>query len=290
MNDASARWMMHLQDELCICKMNDASVRRTMQQYSVMRCDRLGRPAGGVCVLIPRDLRCHRVNLSHNLELLLHNSGTELVCLDLFMSRVKYRFINVYRPPNLTTVQVVALTKLLSDLSDPSCTCIILGDFNLPKINWLKSKTVFDGIHNVIFDCMSSLGMTQFITDVTRISNSGTANILDLVFSNDPLSINVNATLPPLSTSDHNIIEFEVFFPPNQSSLDAPGLSVSHETVIPSAIFDDMSLTIYDWSKADFSAIVLNLTLINPRGLLQPPCSFSPVSFSRIFFPQNVSR
>ena len=165
-----------------------------------MRCDRRDRPAGGICVLIPRDLRCHRVNLSPNLDILLQNSGTELVCLDLFMSRVKYRFINVYRPPNLTTAQVAALTKLLSDLSDPSCTCIVLGDFNLPKINWLKSETVIrviDGIHNVIFDCMSSLGMTQFITDVTGISNSGTANILDLVFSNDPLSINVNAMLPP---------------------------------------------------------------------------------------------
>ena len=166
---------------------------------------------GRLCSNSP-DLRCHRVNLPPNLELLLQNSGTELVCLDLFMSRIKYRFINVYRPPNLTTVQVVALTKLLSDLSDPSCTCTILGDFNLPKINWLKSETVIDGIHNVIFDCMSSLRMTQFITDVTRISNSGTANISDLVFSNDPLSINVNATLPPLSTSDPNIIEFEVFF------------------------------------------------------------------------------
>ena len=29
--------------------------------------------------------------------------------------------------------------------------------------------------------------------------------------------------------------------------------------------------------------------LKRPRGLLQPPCSFSPVSFSRIFFSQNVS-
>ena len=90
---------------------------------------------------------------------------------------------------------------------------IILGDFNLPKINWVDVGTVYDGIPDIMFDCMSSLGMIQFVIEATGIGNTGIENILDLVFSNDPLSVNIDSMHPPLSTSDHNLIEFEVFFP-----------------------------------------------------------------------------
>ena len=56
-------------------------------------------------------------------------------------------------------------------------------------------------------------------------------------------------------------------FPHNQSSIDTPGLSVSHQAVIPAAISDDMGLTIYDWSKVDFSAICFELNSINWQDL-----------------------
>ena len=104
-----------------------SSLLDPQQQYTIMRCDRQVRSAGGVCVFISRDIRSHRVTLSTNLDILLRDSGVELVCFELFMSRVKYRFITLYRPPNLTKLQAVILSNILSELTDPNITCIIPG-------------------------------------------------------------------------------------------------------------------------------------------------------------------
>ena len=58
---------------------------------------------------------------------------------------------------------------------------------------------------------MSLLGMSQFVCDPTGMSESNNNNILDLIFSNDPLSVHVADHLAPLSTSDHHVIEFSIF-------------------------------------------------------------------------------
>ena len=59
---------------------------------------------------------------------------------------------------------------------------------------------------------MSHLGMSQLVTQPTRITNTGQANILDLIFTNDPLSINIVNFLPPFSTSDHLMIDFVIYY------------------------------------------------------------------------------
>ena len=90
---------------------------------------------------------------------------------------------------------------------------------------------------------MSSLGMTQFVCEPTRVSKTNSDNILDLIFSNDPISVHVSNHMPPLSTSDHHIIEFSIFFPSNTNNL------------LTNDGTPSVRLPIYDWTGADFTAI-----------------------------------
>ena len=92
-----------------------------------------------------------------------------------------------------------AFVKLMSVLVDPHITTFIMGDLNLPKINWSASSSANDGIHDVIFYFLCSYGFTQFVTDPTRFKNEPTSdstvpegNILDIILSTDHLSIDID--------------------------------------------------------------------------------------------------
>ena len=84
--------------------------------------------------------------------------------------------------------------------------------------------------------------MSQLVTQPTRIANTGHANILDLILTNDPLSINIINYLPPFSTSDHLMIHFIIYY---NSVSNIPDDTDLHETHLPK----------YDWSNGDYDKI-----------------------------------
>ena len=184
-------------------------------------------------------------------DVLCSGSGCDVLHFEIILKSCKFRIILVYRPPNSDRYANIALAKLLSSLVDPHLldTTIILGDFNLPCIDWSNSHVKIDGIHDCIFNCMSSLGMSQLVTQPTRIANTGHSNILDLIFSNDPLSIGVINYLPPFSTSDHMTIEFIIHC---NNDLTTPPVDAG---------FDETYLPMFDWSKGDYDKI--NESLFN---------------------------
>ena len=86
---------------------------------------------------------------------------------------------------------------------------------------------------------MQSLGMVQFVSDSTRVSSSTPQNILDLVFSNDPLLIQNMNQLPPLSSSDHNIIDFIILLPLELTRVhcyDSDSIPHDHFNSLPNSI------------------------------------------------------
>ena len=144
--------------------------------------------------------------------------------------------------------QLTALVNLLDELSCTKHTTFVCGDFIFPDINWINFKTSFDGINDLFLNTMSSLGMTQFVLEPTRLSSSSSSadNVLDLIFSNDSCSIKIDNIMPPMSTSDHNVIEFTIFLPDSIDNPTAPNATTSHQ---------DISLTSYNWNSANFQAI-----------------------------------
>ena len=195
-------------------------------KYTVLRRDRAEQRTGGeVCALVLKQYTCRQLFLSTTCDDLRSDSGCDILYLEILLGHPKFRIILIYRPPNscfkfhIVSSQAIALDKLLTLFVDPHLTdsTIILGDFNLPGINWFNSCTKIDGIPERIFNCMSFLGMHQIVTQPTRIASTGQSSILDLILTNDPLSINVGNYLSPFSTSDHLMIHFSIYHMQAQS-------------------------------------------------------------------------
>ena len=69
---------------------------------------------------------------------------------------------------------------------------IILGDFNLPLIDWSNNSSPHDNVHDTFLDCFRHLGMTQFVTVPTRYNSKGDGNILDIILCNNCMAVKHN--------------------------------------------------------------------------------------------------
>ena len=238
------------------------------KQFSIFRCDRntntnSHREGGGVCAFVSRDFKSVPIDFSARCKQLFDLTCCEVMCFEIHFISTVYRFILVYRPPNSCYCNseklkssLKSLTSLLTELTHCRHTTFIAGDFNLPKINWSNNNADFDGLHDVFLNCMSSLGMAQLVTEPSRY-DSFNRNILDLVFTNDPLAVDITNMLPPFSTSDHTQIEFSISLPAstqNSTPVGTPSNDSEHTSFY---------LSVYDWSAADYSATNEQLTNIN---------------------------
>ena len=51
------------------------------------------------------------------------------------------------------------LTFCLKQLTNGAVTTIVAGDFNLPGLDWETGTYPTDGVHNVFYDCMTTMGV-----------------------------------------------------------------------------------------------------------------------------------
>ncbi|EYC18837.1 hypothetical protein Y032_0026g1394 [Ancylostoma ceylanicum] len=112
------------------------------------------------------------------------------------------QFTVVYRPPNSSKADDEKLIDQLS-YSASSCTrSVVLGDFNL-HIDWDR-RAPLNHSSASFFDFFSDCGLHQNVTSPTHNNN-----VLDLVLSSSAIISSVTM-LPPLGSSDHNIVCFEI--------------------------------------------------------------------------------
>ena len=170
---------------------------------------------GGCCILISNSLKCNRLDFVAVNEHLLVQSGCEVICLDVNFGCDKFRLILIYRPPsssydctNSSLSSSIALSSLLENICDVQHSCVVLGDLNLPNVNWSDYSNVADHSTNCLLDFFSNYGFVQFVNQPTRISHFGRGNILDVVLSTDQFAIRVNEVGIPFSTSDHCTVDF----------------------------------------------------------------------------------
>ena len=182
-------------------------------------------------------------------NLLLVQSCCEIICFDAVLSDTKYRFILVYRPPhssfnnNELFDASESLSVLIQGLFHRHFTTILLGDFNLPHIDWLNACTINnDFVHNCLYDCFLDLGLTQFVHEPTRLNFCGVSNVLDIILSNDPLAVSDVNVCEPLGTSDHNVVSFSLLVPGPANIHSKPDCS-------------NTRLPVYNWSAGNYDAI-----------------------------------
>ena len=113
----------------------------------------------------------------------------------------------IYRSPSSDLCQsTTALFDLLSKIQDHSHV-LICGDFNYPDIKWstLACDTSFS---KLFLDAVNNCCLFQHVTEPTHYRRNTTANILDLVFTNEDGMIDSIEYLPGIGASDHVWLQF----------------------------------------------------------------------------------
>ena len=145
--------------------------------------------------------------------------------------------ILLYIPPNADQSYFSLLQSLIST-NNLNEDLILLGDFNLPNINWgtMSGSTPQS---TDFCDFLFELNLEQLISTPTHIAG----NILDVILSNTTIinDIQVITPLPCGLSSDHYLIHFTFL--------------VDHPSTVPHKVHK----SVYDYSKANWDGLLLFL-------------------------------
>ena len=100
----------------------------------------------------------------------LPNSFQEAVLIDLFLPTDKtVQLCLIYRSPNSPLENNLGLLDLMAEISDStSHNLIILGDFNLPKLNWTSMKAAVNSYEEQFLECVMDNYLQQHITETRK--------------------------------------------------------------------------------------------------------------------------
>ena len=163
--------------------------------FDSVRCDSSsGIRKHGVLVYVINSLK-FEVITSHVLN---------LICIYLIDFRLYC--INVYRPPSSTDEENSLLLTFLGDFCDSSEVCV-LGDFNLPSLDWTSGSPTNNyntPVDRQFLDCFTSVGLTQMINEPTNFPSCTT---IDLCLVTDEERVGQCEVLPPLPQCTHGPIK-----------------------------------------------------------------------------------
>ena len=189
-----------------------------MPNFSIFREDRSDNSGfGGSAIFVHSSLNVSKLDWFKN---------TESVAVNVRISNKKsMQVICVYRSPNLSKPQN---NKLLSQLenvpfnSPDFPNIIMVGDFNLPNVDWTKGIVVgpVDTVdqrlimQNDFLDLFNTMGLHWYLEEPTRVKYVSTSNniqsaVLDQVLTNNDCIIKDVNIKAPLGKSDHVGIEIE---------------------------------------------------------------------------------
>ncbi|KAF8367270.1 hypothetical protein PRIPAC_85099 [Pristionchus pacificus] len=188
----------------------------------------------------------------------------------------KIRIITVYRSPSSPAQSLSSFIAYLTHLLSSDFPCIILGDFNLPHINWLGLSSPSQ---NDLPDFVSDHHFSQFVPFPTRFNN-----FLDLVFCDRDIIHNVSPLLP---ISDHLSVGFELRIPspPPRHYVPSRVYRLADWTTINSCIFNhDWTVALRDLNATD--SFIYFVEFVNNVLDSCVPLS-KPSSFCR--YPRNTA-
>ena len=168
-------------------------------KFTILRQDRISGKGGGVCALINK---CHSVS---RIQFADKYSVLEIIAFDILDASSVVRVFIVYRPPyyNADAHQYVELLiDCFETYTVKNGSNVVMGDFNLPNINWDSLHCPDEHIQKIVFDFVISHGFAQLVNFSTRELNT-----LDLVFTDDDCLITDVKSRPPLGHSDHSSVE-----------------------------------------------------------------------------------
>ena len=215
-------------------------------EYNVYRKDRDGKRGGGICALINKSICVLPVDLTNKY------ANLEVVCLDFINTKPYLRAFIVYRPPKYD-LDAVAYIKLLIDCiteftNNSKRIHLIIGDFNVPNINWNSHCSSSDQISDTLLQFIVNHGFSQLIQFPTR-----GLNILDVLFVDVDNLVTSVSPLPPIGFSDHNGIAFTV--------------DIKSSDMKPNTVYNE-NVCKFRWYHADFQSMSNYLSCIDWTAVL----------------------
>ena len=166
--------------------------------YKLFRCDRNDRTGGGVAMFCKHAFNPVQIIIPE------HLSTVEAICVDLKIHS-NPRILCIYRPPNCTNQYHENMCHVISHCARNCDNIVMIGDFNLPLIQWSNFTFPNTMPYNTFAECINENSLTQHVYFPTRESN-----ILDLVFTADPILVSQVTSLDHFSfldsVSDHTAL------------------------------------------------------------------------------------
>ena len=169
--------------------------------YNIFRNDFISaRPKYGVCMYIKNSLKAIIVN----------DQPAYPNSLALFLPAYNLHVLTVYRPPSYSQDDNNNLISYIRQFSVGK-ELIILGDFNLPSIQWNRpiADLNLTPTDTLFLDLFTTLGLHQHVMDPTFVSSG---NTLDLVLTSEHdrlLDLNI---FPPFPHCGHSLVYFTYIF------------------------------------------------------------------------------
>jgi hypothetical protein len=147
--------------------------------------------------------------------------------------------------------QMIDCLCKFTKIGDP---CYVVGDLNCPGIDWQSLTAPNDSIQNALLEFVIHNGYVQAVRDATRKNNT-----LDIVLTNEPLTLCDVCVASPVGSSDHCQINFVVAI--------APTIAAQHSIEGNDCRQQQWQLS-YDWREADFTSMSYYLNSIDWLQLL----------------------
>lgn len=242
--------------------------------FTIHRRDRVDRVGGGVFLAVRNNISSVR---RHDLE-----TNAEIMACELRPnSRRKILAVAFYRPPDSDLNYLKEFKKLLRLATRIKFDqIIVLGDFNLPKINWSTGiATSGDIIHNYFTKIIKDYYLWQLVDFPTREDNT-----LDLILTTIPTRFRSIHGFDDIITTDHKLISFELDLKTtkkpnikrvvyNFKKADWPGLKQTLRNIpwdlclVP----NDVNLSLANWSDLFLCAVDSHIPKSNSRNVHDHP-------------------
>jgi len=167
--------------------------------YIVIRKDRMGVRGGGICVLVKRTYQVTTILFSDVYK------DLEMIGVTLVDFSPKLDVFTVYRPPQCSIDVRQYLATLIDCLkvsTQNSNTHVIVGDLNLPSIDWNTLSCHGSELGNLFLDFVIQYSWTQFVNFPTRCQNT-----FDLVLADVERVVTHIGQKPPIGRSDHAAVD-----------------------------------------------------------------------------------
>ena len=181
----------------------------SIPNFDLYREDRAPKSkSGGSAIYVHKDFKVTRLNWFN---------GSESIALRVNSQSFEIYIVCIYRSPSRRTIEAneILLTQLANIPTDCDKNVVVVGDLNLPNVDWkqgvvIKPENSIDKFLNMqceFLDLFIAKGFSWFVEDqITRIRKVGNdlqQSTLDQVLSNNDSLINCVKFQSPLGKSDH---------------------------------------------------------------------------------------